>query len=33
MNSKREKVMKGVIAWFMGVPLIAIIALYAFGYF
>jgi hypothetical protein len=25
--------MKGIIAWFLGVPLIAIIALYYFGFF
>jgi hypothetical protein len=25
--------MKGIIAWFMGVPLFAIILLYLFGYF
>ena len=32
-GNEREGHMKGIIAWFMGVPLIVIILLYAFGYF
>jgi ABC-type amino acid transport system permease subunit len=30
---QREDQMKGLIAWFMGVPLLVIILLYFFGYF
>ena len=32
-DMEREVQMKGIIAWFMGVPLVVIILLYAFGYF
>ena len=32
-GSTKEVRMKGIIAWFLGVPLFAIILLYYFGYF
>jgi ABC-type amino acid transport system permease subunit len=28
-----ENVMKGIVAWFMGVPVVVIILLYMFGFF
>jgi hypothetical protein len=28
-----EKAMKGIVAWFMGVPVVVIILLYMFGFF
>jgi hypothetical protein len=28
-----EKTMKGIVAWFMGVPVVVIILLYVFGFF
>jgi hypothetical protein len=33
IGQPKEDHMKGIIAWFMGVPLFVIILLYVFGYF
>lgn len=32
-QQQRKKIMKGIVAWFMGVPVVVIILLYVFGFF